>query len=263
MKNTNKKVVRKTFIESTGATCKNWQWSWSFINHERKEVLFGVSYEHEIGEQQLILSPEWQLNKLERPNNGYGQALEHITYIESNGYRLRTYRQSEVRHNPITGAVKIAFIDPFLEDRLLLKKGDGWYAVLKAYPQDLTEVVHQQRSFLIEGQRTQITSEAVERNAEARRRCLEKYKLECAVCEFDFFKVFGEAGKDFIHVHHLKPLSQSNGPRIVDPEKDLVPVCPNCHAIIHRGPNLRSIAEMKVLIKRTRDAGDSDGKKPQ
>ncbi|HCB1572990.1 TPA: HNH endonuclease, partial [Klebsiella quasipneumoniae] len=33
---------RKQFIQSRGATCRNWTWSWSFINHDDQLVIFGA-----------------------------------------------------------------------------------------------------------------------------------------------------------------------------------------------------------------------------
>lgn len=47
--------------------------------------------------------------------------------------------------------------------------------------------------------------------------------------------MYGISG--IIHVHHLAPLHESTGVREVDPEKDLIPVCPNCHAAIHAKRN--------------------------
>ncbi|MCO5784156.1 hypothetical protein [Citrobacter meridianamericanus] len=35
-------VNRKQFIQSRGATCRNWTWSWSFINHDEQFVIFGA-----------------------------------------------------------------------------------------------------------------------------------------------------------------------------------------------------------------------------
>ncbi len=35
-------------------------------------------------------------------------------------------------------------------------------------------------------------------------------------------------GEGFIHVHHLKPLSEVGYEYRVDPIRDLRPVCPNC-----------------------------------
>jgi hypothetical protein len=55
-------------------------------------------------------------------------------------------------------------------------------------------------------------------------------------------------GRGFIHVHHLQPLSEAGGGETTDPEKDLVPVCPNCHYMLHRGDNLLSPEELRELL---------------
>jgi len=85
-----------------------------------------------------------------------------------------------------------------------------------------------------EGATVRVTVNAYERNHQARSLCLEEFGYTCRICGFDFYKVYGEAGRDFIHVHHLIPLSQVGKGYEVDPFTDLLPVCPNCHALIHR-----------------------------
>lgn len=75
------------------------------------------------------------------------------------------------------------------------------------------------------------------RSPEARRRCLELKGTRCVVCGFDPVESWGAPG--VIQVHHLRPLSESlggSGVTATDPSKDLVPVCPNCHALIHSKP---------------------------
>ena len=73
-----------------------------------------------------------------------------------------------------------------------------------------------------------------ERNPELRRRCIEIHGWICKGCGLDFKEKYGELGVDFIEVHHLYPISQIEGEHDVDPKKDLVPLCANCHAMIHR-----------------------------
>lgn len=69
-------------------------------------------------------------------------------------------------------------------------------------------------------------------------------------CGFDFEAVYGEAGKDFIEVHHIKPLSDVGEDVEVDPEKDLVCVCSNCHRIIHRKKDgICTIEEVKNAVR--------------
>ena len=79
-----------------------------------------------------------------------------------------------------------------------------------------------------------------ERNLEAREQCIAYYRtlhkghVVCECCGFDFEKAYGEMGRGFIEVHHRFPLSQTDGEHEVNPETDLVPLCSNCHSMIHR-----------------------------
>ncbi len=87
-----------------------------------------------------------------------------------------------------------------------------------------------------------------ERDAKARLRCIEIYGAICAACGLDFVERYGLHGKGFIHVHHIVPLAKIGERYQVDPENDLIPVCPNCHAMIHRGTRELTIDELKEII---------------
>jgi 5-methylcytosine-specific restriction endonuclease McrA len=102
---------------------------------------------------------------------------------------------------------------------------------------------------LQEGARQRIAVNSYERNPEARRRCIAHYGSRCSVCGFSFTEKYGEIGRGVIHVHHLKPLSEIGEEYVVDPIQDLRPVCPNCHAIIHRRSPPFSIQEVRELIR--------------
>jgi hypothetical protein len=102
-----------------------------------------------------------------------------------------------------------------------------------------------------EGAVYQVSVNAYERNPEARRKCIEYYGASCFICKFNFGEVYGEAGEGFIHVHHLQPLAQVGEEYEVNPVVDLRPVCPNCHAIIHRRKPAYSIEEVKTLLSRS------------
>ena len=58
----------------------------------------------------------------------------------------------------------------------------------------------------------------------------------------------------YIHVHHLRPLSEVGEAHAVDPIKDLRPVCPNCHAVLHRRVPVFSIEELRTLLEQRRQA---------
>lgn len=104
---------------------------------------------------------------------------------------------------------------------------------------------------LYEGAKKQVYVNQYERDRRAREKCIRIYGIKCSVCGFDFEKVYGEAGRNVIHVHHLKPLSEIGREYKVDPENDLRPVCPNCHTMLHRKKPAYSIDEVKALIENT------------
>jgi 5-methylcytosine-specific restriction enzyme A len=87
-----------------------------------------------------------------------------------------------------------------------------------------------------------------ERNPKARRDCVAHHGAICQVCEFDFGEKYGTIGKGYIHVHHLVPLSKIKQKYKVDPINDLCPVCPNCHAMLHRSEPPISIVELRAIV---------------
>lgn len=99
----------------------------------------------------------------------------------------------------------------------------------------------------VEGAVKQILVNAYERNPKARRACIDHYGLNCIVCDFNFQAKYGVIGRNFIHVHHLIPLAIRDSQYQVDPIKDLRPVCPNCHAMLHASDPPFSIEEIQEL----------------
>lgn len=122
------------------------------------------------------------------------------------------------------------------------------------YFDDNNEVVYPEEinseEFLKEGQYKEIKANRYERNVKARQKCLEAHGYGCKVCDFNFQQVYGEIGTRFIHVHHIKPVSEIKKEYVIDPLNDLVPVCPNCHAMLHskKGEGIFSIEEMKIFL---------------
>jgi predicted HNH restriction endonuclease len=107
----------------------------------------------------------------------------------------------------------------------------------------------QNSSKLIEGAKISVVVNAYERNPQARKDCIKHYGYKCLVCGFDFETLFGDIGKQFIHIHHLKTLASIGDSYVVDPIEDLRPVCPNCHAMLHKKEPPFSIDELQAIIK--------------
>lgn len=115
-------------------------------------------------------------------------------------------------------------------------------------PVRLAEEVTETETYL-EGATQPIKVNVYERNPHARQKCIEHYGVICQVCKFSFKKVYGAIGEAYIHVHHLKPLSEIGKEYELDPIKDLRPVCANCHAILHRKKPAYTIDELKSIIR--------------
>jgi 5-methylcytosine-specific restriction protein A len=105
---------------------------------------------------------------------------------------------------------------------------------------------------LIEGIKRTITVNAYERNPQARKANIAHWGAICSVCNFSFAQEYGDIGKGFIQVHHLIPISEIKECYEVDPIKDLRPVCPNCHAMLHRNSNTLTIEQLKEIIRRNK-----------
>lgn len=101
---------------------------------------------------------------------------------------------------------------------------------------------------LYEGSLVMVMANKYERNKKAREKCIELKGYRCVVCGRDFVKTYGETGKDFIHVHHLVPISTIGKEYELDIEKDLVPVCPNCHYMLHRKDPPYKIEDLRRIL---------------
>jgi len=101
---------------------------------------------------------------------------------------------------------------------------------------------------LKEGLVKKILVSIYERNTIAREMCIKYYGAKCQICGFDFEEKYGDIGKGFIHVHHKVDISTIGKEYEVDFKKDLIPVCPNCHAMLHKRKPAYSIDDLKQLI---------------
>jgi 5-methylcytosine-specific restriction protein A len=104
------------------------------------------------------------------------------------------------------------------------------------------------KSKLIEGKASELLLTEYERSNAAREACVQLHGFACAACGFDFESVYGEIGTGFIHIHHARPIAGRGGAYQIDPVNDLIPLCPNCHAMAHRREPPVSVAELRMLL---------------
>ncbi|QTC41488.1 EVE domain-containing protein [Bacillus sp. V3] len=161
-------------------------------------------------DEKLAKSKDWDWSRVRLVDevNDEGLSLEH----------LRTHG---LKGN-IQGSMKIT--------------GDLRDYIMKFFNQDLTADLYAEEvpETLEEGKRKTISVNVYERNPLARKKCLGHHGYKCQVCGIDFEAVYGEVGRDFIHVHHIMALKEIGEEYEVNPTQDLIPVCPNCHAMLHR-----------------------------
>lgn len=103
----------------------------------------------------------------------------------------------------------------------------------------------------LEGEKKEKISIIKERNPLARKKCIELKGTTCEICGMNFKEKYGEIGDGFIEVHHIIPISKIELEYEVDPEKDLIPVCSNCHSMLHRrfGGDFLTVNELKERIR--------------
>lgn len=110
---------------------------------------------------------------------------------------------------------------------------------------------------VVEGRLIETSTSRYERNPVARQVCLQYYRrlhhgrLYCEICGFDFERQYGEKFRDYIHVHHRNPLASFDGEHPVDPINELIPICPNCHAVAHQKTPPYTPAEIREMLNKT------------
>lgn len=100
-----------------------------------------------------------------------------------------------------------------------------------------------------EGSQASVYGVRYERDPKLRIQAIAIHGLACKACGFDFEKAYREHGMGYIHVHHTLPISEFGGAKLVNPETDMVTLCANCHAVVHRkrGSTL-SLEELKRIV---------------
>jgi 5-methylcytosine-specific restriction protein A len=112
----------------------------------------------------------------------------------------------------------------------------------------IEQVDEQEINGIIEGELLWRRARGYERSKINRAACIQIHGSSCLICGFDFYEHYGDLGSGFIHVHHVIPLSEIKEEYICNPAKDLIPVCPNCHAMLHRKQPALTPTELIRLV---------------
>lgn len=157
-------------------------------------------------------------------------------------------------YSPKTGWTLLPEIQEALENLSLV---DGEVPI----PERLSTEIqpYDEKLLFKEGKVIQVFVNRYERNKYARTECLEISGDNCLGCGFNFEKTYGDLAKGFIHIHHIKPLSEIKEEYTVNPKNDLVPLCPNCHAVVHMKKPELTIEELKEILRINRNLGLEKG----
>ena len=211
---------------------------------KNKHLFFGLMDETK-------LNPDIKLDFLDKKNNKRHK-LRFIYYNNKfhggtrDEYRLLWLKEFLEENNPSIGDV-IAFERKFKEgeDKLFISiaKKETINLVLEKEMEISNEFwldpseASGQESFK-EGEKLRIEVNRYERSQKNRLMALAFHGYDCSVCDLNFVEKYGELGNDFIHIHHTVPVSKLKLNYQLDIKKDLIPVCPNCHAMLHKGDHL-------------------------
>jgi len=99
-----------------------------------------------------------------------------------------------------------------------------------------------------EGALTRILVNKYERSPKNRAACIAHYGACCLACGFDFNAQYGPLANGYIHVHHLTPISQLGPDYVINPTQELVPLCPNCHAMAHLKDPPFTVEELRQMV---------------
>ena len=182
-----------------------------------------------------------------------GTARQYVSYLNSVSQTLRIV----VGPSALSAEESLtSIVRQFANVDRAKKTRTNWRSAVNAY----LEFLNQEAGYTsadevsstdtyIEGATRRVTVNAFELDGKARLACINKHGVTCSVCKMNFANTYGEIGKDFIHVHHVKQLSTLGKDYRINPEKDLIPVCPNCHAMLHRRRDALSIAALRRLYR--------------
>lgn len=236
-------------------------YSWEIIN---KEVAIKLTDKSVFNYNQtgipIEIRPYWNVDELEKGEERkvklYYRERYYSAHIQmENSSRLRTkltwakaltqnihsyvgypYMRFEKKDNDL---YYVDFIYESNYESVELDSNEIWYEM-----QDESCVSRQ------EGRVNRYYSNKYERDKKNREAAIKIHGLRCKACGFDFQEKYGDLGQGFIEIHHKVPLYSLGEEIFVNPYTDLVPVCSNCHRIIHRKKGFTySIEELKIIIK--------------
>ena len=223
---------------------KGGPWDTGIVEHESEFVIFAnVGTEGRTGHD---YNNRWEGERFRWSHKrGSRRQWKTVATLLEEGRRIHLFwRESNSASFEYAGLAKAIDVLDTIPVEILWSFDDSAYDV--PFFQGPDEVNSEGYS---EGAAHQVSVNVYERNAAARQTCIEYYGTSCTVCGLSFGELYGSIGAGYIHVHHLIPLSAIGKDYQVDPITDLRPICPNCHAMVHKRHPPYSVEEIRLMKK--------------
>lgn len=168
--------------------------------------------------------------------------LRLIEQVSNDHMRLSQLKENGLKSAP-QGPIKI-------KEQSLLDYIEGYFT--DDYQTDFFPDSVNESEIEYEGAKTTVLVNKYERSSKARENAIKYHGLKCKVCNIDFEETYGVIGKGFIHIHHLIPVHDIGKSYQINYKTDLIPVCPNCHSMLHRKINgiEPTVEELKSMINK-------------
>lgn len=138
----------------------------------------------------------------------------------------------------------------FNEDTLVLWISRMTSAVFSLMPLESQDSDEEGSNGFPEGARKTVVVNRYERDPRNRAAAIAIHGCKCFACGLQMSDRYGDIADGFIEIHHLKPLHTLGEDYCVDPYLDLIPLCPNCHSIVHRRSPQLSLDELKIFLEK-------------
>ncbi len=240
-------IVRKAKENTLYILCESLENWYILIQSPYNETLF-VGY-HSSGKRTKPYANHVKTTKMPKTK-------EHIIFIENN--KINNYINSERIYDDYQACFSNCnfYVVPESNKLKLLEIDSNLYKELNvdnisAYASTFPDEINNSNKYY-EGAVEKVIVNKYERSAVAKKKCLKHYGTQCKICGFKFSDKYGKEFKNKIHIHHIKPISEIGEEYKIDPINDLIPVCPNCHMILHsKGKNqVYTVEEVKNMIER-------------
>ncbi len=138
---------------------------------------------------------------------------------------------------------------------------DGLDKVQKSSEEKRKIEVFDETVMIQEGVKKLVEAKVYERSSKLRNIAIEHFTengdILCDACKFSYNKFYGEIGKGYIEIHHIKPVFKYEDEELDKTIKtalaNVVPVCSNCHRMIHR--NWKKPLQVDYLIEQINNNG--------